>query len=195
MVFKPRADKILLFLLALAPLAWLLYRLFNGQLGANPPETLNRNLGDWALRFFLITLTISPLKKLLGYNGLIRYRRMLGLFTYFYACLHVCSYLVFDQFFDWGEIIKDIIKRPYITVGMTTLAIITPLAVTSTRRWRQRLKRRWELLHSFAYPGAALAVIHHYWMLKGNHPPTLYAYWLLLILLFRIWPMGYLKKS
>ncbi|MBI4755484.1 MAG: sulfoxide reductase heme-binding subunit YedZ [Betaproteobacteria bacterium] len=161
--------KAVLFALCLLPLALLAWNAWNDALGANPIEAVTRTLGDWALRLLLITLTVTPLRRLTGLHWLTRLRRMLGLFTFFYAVLHFSSYLVLDQFFDWPEIAKDILKRPFITVGVMTFALLVPLAATSTNAMVRRLGgRRWQALHRSVYAIAILAVLHFWWMVKQD---------------------------
>jgi sulfoxide reductase heme-binding subunit YedZ len=159
--------KLVLFLACLAPAAWLGYRFLMDELGANPIEALIRGLGDWALRFLLLTLTVTPLRRLTGLHWLLRLRRMLGLTVFFYALLHLLGYVVLDQFFAWGEIGKDIAKRPFITLGMLTFLLLVPLAATSSNAMIQRLGgKRWQALHSLVYAIAIMAVVHYWWMVK-----------------------------
>lgn len=161
--------KPLVFLLCLTPLAGLAWRGFSGSLGTNPIETITHATGDWTLRFLLITLAVTPLRRLLGAPGLVRYRRMLGLFAFFYGCLHLLTYLWLDKFFAWGEIVADVGKRPFITAGFTAFALMAPLAVTSTAGWIRRLGgRRWQLLHRLVYFSAAAGVVHYYWLVKSD---------------------------
>ncbi len=169
--------KPLVFAAALLPLVWLVFRAVSGDLGVNPIETLNRFLGDWALRFLLIALAVTPLRKITGWAGVAQLRRMLGLFAFFYACLHVSSYVGLDQFFDWHAIGKDLLKRRYITFGMIALTLLLPLAVTSTNGMVRRLGgRRWRLLHRGVYVIAPLAALHFWMMVKADHSrPLLYA--------------------
>src|SRR5512143_597815 len=139
-----RLGKAILFFLGLQPLAALFWQ----GLGANPVETLTHHTGTWGLRFLLLTLAVTPLRRLLGWNWLLRYRRMLGLFAFFYALLHFTTYLMFDQFFDPAAIARDVLKRPYITVGFLAFVLLIPLAVTSTNKMIRRLgARRWQRLH------------------------------------------------
>ena len=159
--------KAIVFLLCLLPLAQLGWGLYNDTLGANPIETLIRSLGRWALKFLLITLTITPLRKLTGQHWLIRLRRMLGLFCFFYALLHWSTYLWLDQSFDWIAIAKDILKRPFITVGMLTFTLLLPLAITSTNGMVRRLGgSNWQALHRIIYAVAVCAVLHFWWLVK-----------------------------
>jgi sulfoxide reductase heme-binding subunit YedZ len=169
--------KAALFILCLGPLASLVYGLITDNLGANPIEALTRGLGDWTLRFLLITLTVTPLRRLSGRNWLLRLRRMLGLFTFFYATLHFLSYVWLDQFFDWAAIGKDIVKRPFITVGFTSFLLLIPLAATSNNAMIKRLGGRlWQALHRTVYAIAVFAVLHYWWMVKKDiTQPAIYA--------------------
>jgi sulfoxide reductase heme-binding subunit YedZ len=177
-----------LFFACLLPVAWYAWAAWQDQLGANPIEAVTRGLGDWTLRFLLITLAVTPARKLTGLHWLTRLRRMLGLFTFFYACLHLTSYLWFDQFFDWHAIAKDILKRPFITVGMSAFALLVPLAATSSNFMIRRLGgRRWQALHRSVYAIGILAVIHFWWMVKlDTHRPALYAFILAALLGLRV---------
>ncbi|MGF1547205.1 MAG: sulfite oxidase heme-binding subunit YedZ [Thiotrichales bacterium] len=158
-VLKP-----LTFGLCLIPLAYYLGGLIADSLGANPIEAVTRGLGDWALRLLCLTLAITPLRRLSGWHDLQRIRRMLGLFAFFYAVLHLLTYLWLDQFFDWEEIWRDVVKRPFITVGFATWVLLIPLAITSTDAMVRRLKRRWVQLHRLIYLATPLAVLHFFWM-------------------------------
>ena len=161
--------KPVVFLLCLLPLALLVYGAVTDTLGVNPVETLTRNTGDWALYFLLITLAVTPLRQLLGWSWLIRYRRMFGLYVFFYACLHFLTYVWFDQYFNWEEILKDVIKRPFITIGFTCLLLLIPLALTSTNKMMRRLKKNWQKLHNLVYPISLLAVLHYFLMIKADY--------------------------
>jgi len=180
--------KPLIFAVCLAPLAWLAWKGMSGGLGANPNETVNRFLGDWTLRFLLITLAVTPLRGLLGWKSVIRYRRMLGLFAFAYACLHLTSYVAADQFFDWPEIWADIVKRRYITVGMASFVLLVPLALTSTDKMARRLGgRRWKMLHRLVYAIALGGVLHFAMMVKADlREPLIYAAVLALLLGYRV---------
>ncbi len=172
----------------LYPAARLIWLGFSGGLGVNPIEFITRSLGTWALSFLLITLSVTPLRKLAGWNELLRVRRMLGLTAFFYALLHLTSYLWLDQFFDWSAIFKDILKRPFITIGMATFLLLLPLALTSTNSAMRRLKRNWQRLHRLIYPAAVCAVLHYFWLVKQDiAQPTLYAFVLAVLLGFRVW--------
>ncbi|MGY6275003.1 sulfite oxidase heme-binding subunit YedZ [Methylomonas sp. MgM2] len=161
--------KLAVFPLALLPLAKLVLGGVFGHLGANPIEKISHVTGFWTLTFLLITLSVTPLRRLLGYLWLTRLRRMLGLFAFFYGCLHFLTYLVLDQFFDWQEIAKDIVKRPYITVGFTTFLLMIPLAITSTDDMMRKLGgKRWRSIHRLIYPCAVAGVVHYWWLVKKD---------------------------
>ncbi len=168
--------KIPIFLLCLVPLLLLLWKYFHQDLGANPIEFITHATGDWTLRFLAITLAISPLRRLLGLPELIRFRRMLGLFAFFYGCLHFTTYLWLDKFFDFHEIVKDVAKRPFITAGFLGFISMAPLALTSTAGWIRRLGgRRWQMLHRLIYLTAIAGVVHYYWLVKSDvRKPVLY---------------------
>ena len=184
------ALKAVVFALALAPLARLAIGalLFPEWLGAHPAEYITRATGDWTLRFVLITLAVTPLRKITGWGWLLRLRRMLGLYAFFYAMVHLSSYVSFDHVFEAGEIIKDIIKRPFITVGFATLLLMLPLAVTSTNAMVRRLgARRWIALHRLIYIIGPLGVLHFWWMVKKDlTEPVIYALVLALLLGYRL---------
>jgi len=160
-VFKP-----LLFVLLLVPALYYGWGLWQDELGANPLEAVIRGLGDWALRILLLTLLMSPLRRLINWAQALRLRRMLGLYAYFYVILHLLGYLWFDQFFDWEEIWFDILERPFITIGMVAVVLLTPLAITSTKGMIRRLGKNWKRLHSLVYLISILVVIHFWWMVK-----------------------------
>lgn len=181
-------GKPLVFTASLLPLAWILWLGWQDQLGANPVEALSHRTGDWSLRFLLLTLAVTPLRRLGGWNGLQKFRRMLGLFAFFYVCLHFGVYLVFDQFFDWRAIVEDVAKRPYITVGFTGLLLLIPLAVTSTNGMIKRLGRNWRRLHRLVYLIGALGVLHYLWLVKADlGEPLIYAGVLAVLLGYRLW--------
>ncbi|HEB92685.1 MAG TPA: sulfoxide reductase heme-binding subunit YedZ [Gammaproteobacteria bacterium] len=183
-----RYLKSVIFLTCLLPLALLVWDGFHDALGANPIETITHRTGDWTLRFLLLTLAITPARRLLGWVWALRLRRMLGLFVFFYACLHFLTYLVLDQFFDWGEIVKDIAKRPYITIGFSAFVLLIPLAVTSTKAMMRRLGRRWRDLHRLTYLVAIFTVIHYLWLVKADYlHPIIYATVLAILLGMRMW--------
>jgi sulfoxide reductase heme-binding subunit YedZ len=165
-----RWAKPLVFALCLLPLSWLLYLVVQDQLGANPQEALIRATGDWALRFLVIVLAVTPLRELSGLSALARYRRMLGVFMYFYALLHFLSYSGFDMGFDVADIFNDIVKRPFILVGSLALLLLTPLAATSLNAAIRALgAKRWQRLHRLVYAVAGLAILHFFWMRAGKN--------------------------
>lgn len=174
MTFNPSprqiaAIKAVVFAAALLPAALLAWDAWHDALGANPIEAVTRGLGDWALNFLLITLTVTPLRRYTGLTWLLRLRRMLGLYCFFYASLHLTCYLWLDQFFDWMAIAKDILIRPFITVGVCAFALLLPLAATSNNAMIRRLGgRRWQSLHHSVYAIAILAVLHYAWMVKRD---------------------------
>lgn len=183
------AAKAALFAACLLPLSYYAWGAWQDALGANPIEAVTRGLGDWTLRLLLITLTVTPLRRLTGLHWLLRLRRMLGLFTFFYACLHLSCYLWLDQFFDWHAIAQDILKRPFITVGMSAFILLLPLAATSTNAMVRRLGgKRWQALHRAIYPISILAVTHFWWMVKKDvTEPAIYALVLAVLLGLRMW--------
>ena len=179
--------KIALFFLSLIPLGRLIWFAFYGGLGANLIEFVTRSTGTWTLTFLLITLSVTPLRRLTGNNSLIRYRRMLGLFAFFYACLHFTTYIWWDQFFEWPAIVKDVIKRPFITVGFACFVLLIPLAITYTHAMQRRLKRRWQQLHRLVYLIAIGGVVHYWWLVKKDiTQPILYGFVLALLLGYRL---------
>ncbi|MFZ1640309.1 MAG: protein-methionine-sulfoxide reductase heme-binding subunit MsrQ [Candidatus Contendobacter sp.] len=177
-----------MFGVSLLPLAWMVWLGWQDQLGVNPVETLSHRTGDWSLRFLLLTLAVTPVRRLTGWNSLQKFRRMLGLFSFFYVCLHFGVYLVFDQFFDWRAIVEDIAKRPYITVGFTGWLLLIPLAVTSTNGMIKRLGRNWRRLHRLIYLIGVLGVLHYLWLVKADiTEPLIYAGVLAALLGYRLW--------
>lgn len=158
-----------IFLLCLAPLGVLGWEALHNELTANPIEFITHATGDWTLRFLVITLAITPLRRLLGLPALIRFRRMTGLFAFFYGCLHFTTYIWLDQFFDVRSMWKDVHKRPFITLGFTAFVLLIPLAVTSTAGWIRRLGgRRWQMLHRAIYVSAVAGAAHYYWLVKSD---------------------------
>lgn len=158
-----------LFVLALLPLLRVVLMGFQDKLGANPIEYITRASGDWTLYFLCLTLAITPLRRFSGQNWLLKLRRMLGLFAFFYACLHFTTFIWFDHFFDLAEMWKDVKKRPFITVGFSAFVLLIPLAITSTNAMQRRLGRRWGQLHRLIYLIAMLAILHFWWMRAGKH--------------------------
>jgi sulfoxide reductase heme-binding subunit YedZ len=187
-ILTSRWTKAVLFLVCLVPLGILIWEAFTGGLGANPTQFMEHATGDWTLRFVAITLSITPLRKLLKQPQLIRFRRMLGLFAFFYGCCHFAIYLTFDQVFDLHGIWADIAKRRYITVGFTGFVLMIPLAITSTAGWIRRLGgKRWALLHRAIYATAIAGVIHFWWLVKSDiHLPLEYAVVMAILLGWRI---------
>lgn len=182
--------KTLIWCAALYPLGLLAWQIVFDPiaLGANPAETILHVTGDWTLRFLLITLAITPLRRITMIGGLIRFRRLLGLFAFFYGVLHLAAYIGFDRFFVLSEIGADIIKRPFITVGFAALLLMTPLAITSTRNWVMRLGgARWQKLHRLVYAVAVLGVLHYWWLVKRDiTEPLIYALILAVLLGYRV---------
>lgn len=178
----------LLIFAALVPLFLLIFGVFADTLGPNPVEKITHETGHWTLRLLLATLAVTPLRRLTGAPGLIRFRRTLGLIAFFYGTLHLFTYLWLDQFFDWKAIARDIVRRRFITAGMVSFAAMTPLAVTSTRRWIVRLGgKRWQRLHRLVYLSAAAGVVHFWWLVKSDiRQPALYASLLALLMLARL---------
>ena len=178
-----------LFTAALLPLLWFIVAALGDALGANPIEAIVRGLGDWALRLLLLTLAVTPLRRLSGWGWIGQLRRMLGLYAFFYAMLHVLAYVVLDQFFDWTALGHDILERPFITVGMVAFLILLALAVTSAKRLVKRLGgTRWKRLHSLIYPAAIAAVLHYAMMVKADlRNPLIYTALLALLLGCRVW--------
>jgi sulfoxide reductase heme-binding subunit YedZ len=169
--------KVAVFVAALYPLARLVLFGFTDRLGANPIEFITRSTGLWTLVFLCITLAVTPLRRLTGWNPIVRFRRMLGLYAFFYAALHFTTYVWFDKWFDVTEMLKDIGKRPFITVGFAAFVLLIPLAATSTRAMTRRLGRRWQTLHRAVYAIGVLAILHFWWMKAGKHDlvlPKLY---------------------
>jgi len=181
--------KPLIFLLCLVPLTLLFRNFYLDELGANPFEVLTRSSGEWTLRFLLLTLAMTPLRQLTGSAWPLRLRRMFGLFVFFHVCVHSLTYLWLDHFFDWDEIVTDIIKRPYITFGMLAFTLLLPLALTSTKKMMKRLGKRWKSLHKLVYVIAILGVLHFILLVKADlREPIIYAFILLALFLVRFKP-------
>ena len=186
-LLKLKLLKVAVFLAALVPVGMLGLKAYQGNLGANPIEVITHATGDWTIRFLLITLAITPLRRITGWQGWIRFRRMLGLFAFFYGVLHLTTWLWLDKFFDVHEMIADIYKRRFITVGMAGLLLMTPLALTSTKGWIRRLGKRWQKLHRLIYVSAILGVIHYWWLVKADvSKPAQYAVILAVLLGIRV---------
>ena len=175
--------KSLVFVACLIPLGQLAYRAYNADLGANPIDTVTRFTGSWALMFLLASLAVTPLRRITGWHELIKFRRTLGLYAFFYALLHFSTFVGLDHFFDLNRIGKDILKRPYVTAGFTAFVMMIPLALTSTADMIRRLGKRWQQLHRLVYLAAIVAVIHFYWLVKSDiRRPAQYAAILALLL-------------
>ena len=195
MAFNPSpkqlsAIKVALFLASLLPFANMAWLTVQGEL-TEPLEYITHQTGDWALYFLCITLTVTPLRRFTGWNWVIRLRRMLGLFCFFYALLHFTTFLWFDHFFDWGEMWKDVLKRPFITVGFIAFLMLVPLAATSTNGMVKRLGgKRWRWLHRLIYVIAPLAILHFWWMKAGKNDfaePILFGTIVAVLLGLRVW--------
>lgn len=184
------AAKPLVFVACLVPLARLVMLGVADDLGANPVEFVTRSTGTWTLVMLCVTLAITPLRRITGWNALIRLRRMLGLFAFFYGCLHFTTYVWLDQFFDWFAIVADVVKRPFITAGFAAFLLMTPLAATSTNAMVRRLGRRWSELHRLVYAVAMLGVLHFWWHKSAKNDlgePLAYAAVVALLLGWRVW--------
>ena len=193
-MLRQRWTKVVLFLLCLVPAGWLGWRAWNGDLTANPIEFITHFTGDWTIRLMVATLAITPLRRLLGLPDLIRFRRMIGLFAFFYGFLHFSTYFGVDKFFDMHEILADVAKRRFITIGFLGFVLMIPLAVTSTKGWIRRMGgRRWQSLHRAIYVTAVAGVIHYYWLVKSDiRLPLLYGTLVAVLLLYRagVWLRG-----
>ena len=187
--------KICLHLLCLLPFVRLIFKYFANDLGANPLEFITRSTGTWTLAILLVSLSVTPLRKIKSLNWVIKLRRLLGLYAFFYVCLHFTTYLWFDQFFDLTSITKDIYKRPFITIGFAAFVLLIPLAATSTKAAIKLLTgKRWQQLHRLVYPAAICGVVHYYWLVKADiTQPVIYA--IILAVLFGIRLSGKLFKS
>ena len=186
----PKTAVHLAALTPLAILAWQTWTVWKGSnaLGADPVAEIEHRLGIWALRFLMLTLAITPLRQLTGWNVLVRFRRMLGLYAFAYASLHFAAYLGLDLRGFWAQVFEDIVKRPYITVGFIAWLLLVPLAVTSTTGWIKRLGRNWSRLHKLVYVIAVLAVLHFWWLVKSDlREPALYAAIAAVLLGWRAW--------
>jgi sulfoxide reductase heme-binding subunit YedZ len=179
--------KIAVFVLCLGPLAWLVWGASQNELGGNPVEYITHSTGDWTMRFLLVTLLITPLRKISNQQYLIRFRRMLGLFAFFYGCLHFITYLWLDQSLDLASMSRDIAKRPFITAGFAAFVVLVPLALTSTKKMIARLGgKRWQMLHRLIYFSGVAAVVHYWWLVKSDiRKPLLYGVILALLLSLR----------
>lgn len=182
------ALKVVVFLVCLGPLAVLTWKGFHQLLGANPVDVITRSTGSWTLIFLLLTLAVTPVRRLLGMPWLIRFRRMLGLYAFFYASLHLTTYIWLDKFFDVQAMLQDIAKRKFITIGLTAITLLMPLAITSTSGWIRRLGgKRWQKLHRLVYFAAGCGVVHFLWLVKADRRrPMAYGAVLTALLLFRL---------
>jgi len=180
--------KVLVFLACLVPLGRLAWKAFNDMLGANPIEVITHSTGTWTLVFLLVTLAVTPVRRLTGMHWLVRFRRMLGLFAFFYGCLHLMTYVWLDQFFDFPGMLKDVAKRPFITAGFTAFVLMLPLAATSTQGWIRRLGgKRWQRLHRLIYFSALAGVVHYYWLVKADvRVPLLFAAVFAVLMSYRV---------
>ncbi|MGA8143242.1 MAG: protein-methionine-sulfoxide reductase heme-binding subunit MsrQ [Candidatus Acidiferrales bacterium] len=187
-ILTSKWTKVAVFLLCLVPLGLLVLRGLHNDLTANAVQFVEHWTGDWTIRFLIITLAITPLRKTLRLPQLIRLRRMLGLFAFFYGCLHFSTWLALDRYFNWSEMLKDVAKRPFITVGFTGFVLMIPLAMTSTAGWIRRLGgKRWQLLHRAIYLSAIAGVIHYYWLVKSDiRKPLQYAAIVAILLAWRV---------
>lgn len=195
-MLKHPATKPLVFILCLLPVLALVYQAFLGDLGANPVETITHETGEWTLRFLLLTLAITPLRQWSANRGWMLYRRMLGLFVYFYACLHLMIWLIADHVMDLALILEDIVERPYVTLGFAGFVLLTPLAMTSNRWSMRKLGKRWQLLHRLVYPSLILGIGHYLWLVKADYLEAgIYAAIGFILLLSRLKFAGWLKQS
>lgn len=194
---KARYFKPVVFLACLVPVASLTWRGFHAELGANPIEAITHGTGDWTLRFLLITLAVTPLRKLTRQYWLINFRRMFGLYAFFYGTLHLMTYVWLDKFFDVHEMLRDIAKRRFITAGMTAFALMIPLALTSTKWAIRKLGgKRWQLLHRLVYASAAAGVIHYIWLVKADlRKPLEYAALLAALVTYRFVEQGFSRMK
>lgn len=187
-ILSSKWIKFPVFVACLVPLGQLGWRALHGDLTANPIEYITHQTGDWTIIFVVITLAVTPARKLLRLPELIRFRRMLGLFAFFYGLLHFSTWIGLDNFFAWSDMLHDVRKRPFITVGFTGFALMIPLAVTSTAGWIRRLGgKRWLALHRLIYATAVCGVVHYYWLVKSDvRKPVFYGVLVTLLLLFRV---------
>jgi len=198
-ILTSKWTKVVVFLVCLGPAAWLVWRGIHQDLTADPIKFITHFTGDWILRFLVITLAITPLRKILHVPQLIRFRRMFGLFAFFYAFLHFSTWIGLDQTFNLTGMWQDVMKRPFITVGFTAFVLLIPLALTSTAGWIRRLGgKRWQMLHRLIYATAVLGVIHFYWSVKSDvRKPLEYAFFVGILLAWRIgsWLMARRKRT
>jgi sulfoxide reductase heme-binding subunit YedZ len=187
-ILTSKWTKVVVFLTCLAPLGLIIWGILSHDFDANPPQLIEHATGDWTIRFLVFTLAVTPLRKLLHMPQLIRFRRMIGLFAFFYVCLHFTTYLWIDKFFSWSSIWDDLHKRTYIILGFTGFVLLIPLAITSTAGWIRRLGgKRWQMLHRLIYAAAVAGVIHYYWLVKSDvRKPLLYAFLVGILLAWRL---------
>ena len=186
-MLKQRWTKVLVFVASLVPIFWLLWRAWNQNLTANPIEFITRYTGDWTIRFIVFTLAVTPLRKVLGLPDLIRFRRMIGLYAFFYGTLHFVTFIWLDKFFDLPDMLRDVAKRPFITAGFTAFLLMVPLALTSTTGWIRRMGgKRWQLLHRLVYFSGIAGVVHYYWLVKSDiRLPAMYGALVGILLVYR----------
>jgi len=190
-----RLLKPLVFLVLLLPLTWLIYAALTENLGANPVENLLHELGGWSLRMMLLTLLMTPLRRLSGWSWPIKIRRMLGLFAFFYVCLHLFVYTGLDLGFDWPYLTEDILERPYITIGFLAWLLLIPLAVTSNRKMIRKLGKRWKSLHRLVYLIMTLGLIHFVWLIKKDlREPLIYCAIFLVLMALRA-PLQWFSRT
>jgi methionine sulfoxide reductase heme-binding subunit len=191
-----RLAKPAVFIAAVSPFLWLVFRALTDRLSVNPVEDLTLTTGIWTLRLLVVTLAITPVRRLTGWNRLVQYRRMLGLFAFFYATLHLATYFL-DQGFEMRFILADIAKRPFITVGMIAFVLMVPLAITSTKGWIRRLGKKWQLLHRLIYVSGVAAAVHYLWKVKvATGSPVYYAAIVGALLAFRLyWALRQKQKA
>ena len=193
-MLRKRWVKVVVFALCLLPVFWLAWRGWHQDLSANPIEFITRYTGDWTLRFLVFTLAVTPLRKLLSLPDLIKFRRMIGLFAFFYGTLHFTTYIWLDKFFDLAEMLHDVVKRPFITAGFTSFVLMIPLAITSTTGWIRRMGgKRWQWLHRLVYVSAVAGAVHYYWLVKSDiRLPAFYGALVAIALALRIayWVRG-----
>ncbi len=176
-----------LFFLYLSPMLWIIWNAVYGDLGANPVESVTHQTGDWALRLLILTLAITPLRRLTGYSPIIRYRRMTGLFTYFYASCHFLIWFLADQSLDFIAMFDDVIKRPYISMGFLAFVLLTALAITSNKWSIRKLGNQWRVLHRLIYVIILIVILHYLWLVKANYlEPLVYAFIASILLLLRL---------
>ena len=193
-LLKSKRTKPVLHLLCLAPFVYLLWAALAGGLGANPVEKLTHQTGDWTLRLLLVTLALSPLRQWTGEGAWIRFRRMTGLYCYFYCCCHFAIWFGADHSLDLGDMLDDIVKRPYITLGFSAFVLLLPLALTSNQASLRRLGRRWKTLHQLVYAVVVLGVLHFLWLVRADYlEASIYAIIAVVLLLHRVGPVRRLK--